>query len=397
MDVEAQQKAAALQNQIGAIWQTFGTERLPPAEQRKVQSLMSELRQLIDDDSTGKDFKAMSEYLDSPARGGIVHPSARSGTSGGFSGDNKGESLGAQFVKSPALLSFDPAARRGPSSSFSTKALLDTATGWVPESIRTGRVEPYVSRPLGVSDIVGQGTTSQAAVIYMEETANTNAAVEVGEGLEKPESTLTFVERSASVRTIATVLPVTNQLLEDVAATSAYIDQRLAYFVRARLDQQLLVGDGSAPNLMGLCNVVGVQSQAKGADPTPDAIAKAMDLVRTGGGYEPDAIVMHPTDWQAVRLLRTADGIYIWGSPADAGPASIWGLPVIVTSAIAEGTALVGAFKQACQLFVRQDVSIAISDSHSTYFAYNKSLLRAELRAAFAIYRPTAFCKVTSV
>jgi HK97 family phage major capsid protein len=192
-------------------------------------------------------------------------------------------------------------------------------------------------------------------------------------------------------------LPITNALLEDVAACSAYVDQRLSTFVKQRLDSQLLNGTGVAPLLMGLCNVVGVQSHVLGADPVPDGIAKGMDLVRVGGGYEPDAVVMHPNDWQAVRLLRTADGIYIWGSPADKGSASIWGLPVVVTSAITEGTALVGAFRQACQLFVRSDMAIAISDSHSDFFIKNKVMLRAEMRAAFAIYRPTAFCKVTGV
>ena len=391
MDTKQRARAHELINEGKAIFQMYGDERLPPDETRRAQQILAELQALNDDDALKEGVKAMDRYHNEPASP-MIHPSAGARGDGG-----KGESIGAQFVKSPACLSFDPAARRGPSSGFSTKALLDSATGWAPESVRTGRVEPAVSRPLNVLDIVGQGTTSQAAVVYMEETTATNLAAEVAEGAEKVESTLAFTERTASVRTIATVLPVTNQLLEDVQACSAYVDQRLAYFVKARLDGQLLVGDGVAPNLMGLCNVVGVQSQAKGADPTPDAVAKAADLVRVNGGYDADCVVFHPNDWQAVRLLRTADGIYIWGSPADAAPASIWGLRVVISSAITEGTALVGAFRQACQLFVRSDMAIAISDSHDDYFAKNKSLLRCEMRAAFAIYRPTAFCKVSGV
>jgi HK97 family phage major capsid protein len=167
--------------------------------------------------------------------------------------------------------------------------------------------------------------------------------------------------------------------------------------VRLRLESQLLNGDGAAPNLRGILNVVGVQGQAKGADPTPDTIAKAMRLIETNGGYSADTIVLHPADWEAIRLLRTADGIYIWGSPADAGRASIWGLPVVVTSACPEGTGIVGAFKAASMLFFRSDMQIAVSDSHSDFFIRNQVMLRAEVRVAMACFRPTAFCLVTGI
>jgi hypothetical protein len=55
--------------------------------------------------------------------------------------------------------------------------------------------------------------------------------------------------------------------------------------------------------------------------------------------------LIHPTDWQDVRLTRTADGIYIFGSPTDSGPDRLWGLPVVQQDADAAGTGYVGSFQ----------------------------------------------------
>lgn len=47
-----------------------------------------------------------------------------------------------------------------------------------------------------------------------------------------------------------------------------YINNRMPLFLQLRLDSQIANGNGTAPNLRGLLNVVGVQTQAAGADTT---------------------------------------------------------------------------------------------------------------------------------
>ncbi len=167
--------------------------------------------------------------------------------------------------------------------------------------------------------------------------------------------------------------------------------------LRQRLDSQILVGNGTAPNLLGLNNLPAIQTQAKGADPVPDAIFKAMTLIRVTGRANPSGIVMNPTDWQDVKLLRTADGIYIWGSPADMSPDRIWGLQVAISDAQTLNTALVGDFANFSELVLRKDVEVQISNSHSTFFIEGKQAIRADMRVALVAYRDSAFCTVTGV
>lgn len=281
--------------------------------------------------------------------------------------------------------------------SIMTKDLMETTDGWAPETTRTGRVVDYVTRPIQVVDLIPQNVTNQSAVVYMEETTYTNAAVETAEGAAYAEAELNLTEQNSPVRKISVFLPITDEQLEDVGQVRGYIDNRLPFMIRQRLDSQLLSGDGIAPNLEGLLVKSGVQSQAKGSDATPDAIYKAMVAVRVTGGAMPNAAVFHPLDWQDIRLLRTADGIYIWGNPSDAGVSRIWGLQVTEAQALTQNTALVGDFANYCELAVRRGINTQVSNSHDDYFVKGKQAMRADMRAAFVVYRPAAFCKVTGV
>jgi HK97 family phage major capsid protein len=73
----------------------------------------------------------------------------------------------------------------------------------------------------------------------------------------------------------------------------------------------------------------------------------------------------------------------------------MWGLPVAVTTSCPDDTALVGDFTKAV-LWLREGAQVLATDSHSDFFIKNLVALLAEMRAAFGVLMPTAFCRVTS-
>lgn len=312
-------------------------------------------------------------------------------------GQRQTKSIGDLFVESKAFKQ-----RQGGNGPVATlpmnlKTLLTTTAGWAPEILRNDRLVEFATRPIQVADMIPQTTTNQAGVQYMEETTFTNAAAEAAEGGTYAESALAYTERLTPVQKIATFIPVTDEQLEDIPRMRGVLDNRLPFFIRQRLDQQLLTGNGTAPNLRGLLNIVGIQTQAKGADTGPDAIYKAMVKVQTGTGQsQPNLIVMNPGDWQNIRLLRTADGIYIWGNPSDTGPQRMWGLTVALAQAETLGTAIV-ADTSFLELAVRSGLDVQVSNSHSTFFVEGKQAIRADIRCAFVVYRPTAVATVTGL
>ena len=305
------------------------------------------------------------------------------------------QTFGEAFLKSAAYLKkgSDAVLPEG----VNIKTLFETAAGWAPESLRTGRLVEKAVRPIQIIDLIPGSSTAQAAIVYMEETTFTNNAAETAEGGSYPENAFALEEKSSPVKKVAVFIPVTDEQLEDVAQVSSYLDNRLRFSLLQRLDNQILNGDGIGANLTGILNTAGIQTQAKGTDPVPDAIYKGMTKVRVTGRALPSGIIMHPNDWQDIRLLRTADGIYIWGNPSEAGPERMWGLPVAQSDALAEGTGLVGDFRTFIELVERRGIQVKVSDSHSDFFIKGKQAVRADLRVALPVYRPAAFATVTGI
>ena len=249
-------------------------------------------------------------------------------------------------------------------------------------------------------------------VRYVQETTATNAAAAVSETGAKPESTLVFGEVSEPIRKIATLLPISDELLEDAPQISAYLNQRLSLFVQQQEEAQLLTGSGTAPNLRGLIGTTRtIGTYNRGTDDNATALFKAMNLTRGSSQLDMDAIVINPTNWQALRLAKDSSGQYFGGGPfhgaygGPAGPAtasqfatdSVWGVKVIVTSAVTVGTALVGAFATGGAIHRRGGLTVEATNSHGSYFAQNITAIRAEMREALCVYRPSAFCAVTGL
>lgn len=405
---EAQGKLELKQKELASIFSEAG----PELDFTKIKSVSGDTRAKaahirgLNDEMTElsveiENLKGVGQAAErarmSPASSYRESGSGSGDTGGGYSTGGQVKSFGQHFVDSTAYKG-----RQGQIGPLATldvelKTLMTTTAGFDPEETRTGRVVEFATRPIQVTDLIPTTTTTQSAVKYMEETTFTNAAAETAEGGSYPEAALAYTEKTSIVRKIPVFLPVTDEQLEDEPQVRGLIDNRLRFMVRQRLDGQILVGTGAGVNLAGIINTAGIQTQAKGADPVPDAVYKAIVKVRVTGRALPNATVFHPNDWQDVRLLRTADGIYIWGNPSDAGPERIWGLRVVQSDALTENTGLVGDFANHSELAVRRGVDVQVSNSHGTFFVEGKLAIRADMRVALVVYRPAAFCTVTGI
>lgn len=315
---------------------------------------------------------------------------------GGLGSVKTAKDLARGFVESDGFKKFSAVTKRSPEVEIEAKTLLDT-TGFPVASVRSNLVLGFPQRRLVVADLLPNGNISQPRFLYLEETVNTNNAAFVAEGGQKPESALEFEEKSADVRKIATILPMTDELFQDAPAMFTYVQGRLTLFLQLAEEAALIGGDGVSPNIEGILHNSGIQVQAKGADTIADCVYKAITKVEVNSFLAASGIILNPFDWQTIRLSKDANGNYLFGSPMAGDTERLFGYPIVRTTAMTVGTGLVGAFDSAAMIFRRTGIAFAVSTEHSDFFIKNKLMMRVEERLAFPIFRPLGFCELTGL
>jgi hypothetical protein len=218
----------------------------------------------------------------------------------------------------------------------------------------------------------------------------------------KPKSNLTFQSAQAPVRTIAHWEAAHRNILADEPQMQSTINNELLYGLALEEDYQILNGDGTNENLLGLLNTPNVQTytqvaDADGAGPGTAPEPKSDALRRSAtkaiiANYAPSGYVLHPYDWEDVELQKDSQGRYMLITNVTVGAESrIWRQPVVETPAMPEGKWVTGAWGIGAQLYDRQQANVRVAEQHADFFVRNAIAILVEERLAFAVKRPESF------
>jgi HK97 family phage major capsid protein len=271
---------------------------------------------------------------------------------------------------------------------------------------------PQLRRRLRILDLLPMANMDGLFLPYTKEEGTFGYATGVKEAAAKPEASITFTDAEAVARTIAVYQKIRKQILSDVPALRGIIDDRLRFLLELKLEEEVLTGKGTDPELSGILHTTGLGVVKYNASTlpaegngvyVPEQVLRAITTVFLANA-EPDGIVMAPVDWQNAMLSKFTykagaettggSGEFVGGGPFSTTPTTLWGVPLIVSSSMKEAEVLVADFRLGGQLFIREGINVAMSDSDQDDFIKNKLTLLAEMRAALAVYRPAAFCKV---
>jgi HK97 family phage major capsid protein len=312
------------------------------------------------------------------------------------------ETWGKKFVDSDAYAQFKTGVNGKARIEVKNTILGESGSPQDPDGVlaqaqRLPGIVPGAFRSLNVLDFVPVGATNSNAIEYVRDSSWTNDAAETAENGTKPESDLEFELINDPVRTIAHFIKASKQVLDDAPALSSYIDRRMRHGIQHRLQSQVLKGNGTSPNISG------VSASGRHTAFTPvtgdnafDAINKAKYLV-IGADYQPNFVFLNPADWGAMERLKagSSDDRYIAGEGGALAYLNngltpmIWGLPVIASNDVASGKFYVGD-SNAIQLFMRSAAVVEMFEQDDTNVQKNLLTIRAEIRAALAVFTPAA-------
>ena len=220
--------------------------------------------------------------------------------------------------------------------------------------------------------------------------ADTIGAAGVAEAGTIPESTFTPTLAKANVVNVAHYTKITKQLADDAPALAAYINTKMLYGLQNKVENQIVNGNGTAPQLKGLLadgSYTNASAQLTGAKNLFDLLLLLQGVAETAA-YEPEALVLNPMTWAQLAMEKDSQGRYLLGGPGLAANKSVWGIPVVTSSAVPAGKFIFGNFTQTVTIYDRQQVAVEMTNTNEDDFTRYLYTIRASRRLALAVEVP---------
>jgi HK97 family phage major capsid protein len=238
--------------------------------------------------------------------------------------------------------------------------------------------------------------TLLGAIDFVKVTTPMSIASPAAEASTKAENQVSFTAYSEKIKTIATWLPASRQILDDFAELAGFVNSSLAFYVNTEEELQLISGDGTGENLHGLVTQASAFNTAflKPALGWTkiDVIGNCIRQVTIAKELQPTFALLHPSDWWDIRLSKDGFGRFLIGDPQSTARPSLFGLTVVPTVNIASGTFLVGSGDPAAaEIRDRLELTVELSTSHASFFVQNLVAVRAEARMALVVKRGASY------
>ena len=308
---------------------------------------------------------------------------------------NKSESLKAMKDGSRGNASLEIKADVLISSDFSGANSARDATGVM-------RVDGIKRDPSNITNMMGiipVGNTDSNVIRFVKESAYTDNAANTAEGSAPTDSEFQLTAEDAVVQKTTAVMTISQEMLDDTPGLSSYLSQRLPGKINTVIDDQLIGGSGTSPNLLGLLNggtvfAAGGFANAIESAQELDVLYVAMNQLAIAN-FAATGIVLNPTDFHKIALLKDTTNEYLRGNSlisAD-GFFRINGVPVFMNNKLAAGNFIVGDFAQGSQVWQREGLRVDFGYEDGDNFSKYLVSVRGIARIAHSVYLPNAYSR----
>jgi len=252
-----------------------------------------------------------------------------------------------------------------------------------------------------IRQIMNVGSTSSNVWAYTQESAYTDSTAPIAEGTLFPQSDFQLEIASQAVKKVAAHMKMSNELLEDIPGLMTFVQGRMTTKYMLVEDNQLLLGDGTGQNFSGLFTnatafgpTLFKNSYAGNNSRDTDVLALAINQARVttaNGLFNPDIVIMNPTDVTSRQLERTTDGWYLLPDIYTDGATPVKGVRIFQSTIMTQGSYLVGDFSRGSEIIDRRLLNLQVSTEDQDDFVKDLATVRLSSRLALPIYFTGAF------
>jgi len=287
------------------------------------------------------------------------------------------------------------------SAQFEIKADMTGDADFSGEVIAAGRVDGIKydpARAVHMRSILPQGTTASDVVRFVKESAYSDGTATKAEGATLGQSDFNLTASNAIVTKIGAYFRVSEEMLADAPAIASYISVRAGDKLMAQEDAQILNGNGTAPNLSGIITDSadfvtgsgGAFYQSVESANEFDVLVAALNQLALSE-FQANYIILNPSDFHKILLLKDTQNNYLKDQVYAGLAPNFMGVNVIVNTAIAAGSFLVGNFAVGSQLWTRDNMSVEFYREDGTNVRDGFVTAVVKERIALTNYLPNAF------
>lgn len=242
---------------------------------------------------------------------------------------------------------------------------------------RAPQREPFVE------ELVNVGTISSNLDAWIEVTDGEGVPAPVAELALIPQKDYDFARKTAEVKKIGVHAKYSAEIAEDLPSLVSELRNYLVSDLRRVVDAQLLSGDGTGENLIGLLE----NATAFAAGALADSVAEPnrFDVIEAAvnqvvvGLHNPSHVIVHPTDRAKMRLSKASDGHYVMPPFIASDGTVLSGVRVVANTGITAGNFLVGDFSKASVKYKR-GLTVEMSNTDLDDFTKDRFTVKATVR-----------------
>lgn len=236
-----------------------------------------------------------------------------------------------------------------------------------------------------IADFFSNATISGNAITYFVQGAYEGTPAVTAEGAKKTQNSTSFAGTTLPLSKIAAYIKETDEILYDEPFLASEVQNSLVYQV-GKIEDATIVG------AIGATSGVGAETYDGTTVTFADGILASILKVKDESAYDASVVIVNPADLYTLLTAKDSNkqyygGGYFVGAYGNGNvgiPSSIWGVPVVASSAVPQGSAIVAA-REAVKIWRKSGIDVRLYEQNEDDALYNRVTLLAETRLACAV------------